>query len=125
MAFGNNVSAAFVTAAFSIVLMGATAPPVPRAYLGAWAHGSCAKLDDRLVITATSAHFSTMRPENIYFDASRDGGEFGAVHWRREGDVDNFVYLEANDMLVHNTQGFHMPGVVAYKRCGPRPPRKR
>lgn len=112
---------AFVTILGAIALIGGTSKSVPPVFLGTWAHGSCANVADRLVIGPATARFNTMRPAAIYYDSFGDGAGHGAIHWDREYVVDNFVYVRENDVLIHNTQGFHMPGAVRYKRCSPRP----
>lgn len=98
----------------SLTLLGAARPPVPPAMLGTWAHGSCATPADRLVITARTAALGGGTPQPIYYSA-QDGDR--AIHWSAEGNVDNFVYFSDRNVIVHNTQGYHMPGAVLYRRC--------
>ena len=43
---------------------------------------------------------------------------FEAIYWAEEGVIDNFVMGRTPHVLVHNTQGFHMPGEEGYARCG-------
>jgi hypothetical protein len=43
--------------------------------------------------------------------------QFRAISWAKEGSVDNFVIGRNPNVLVHNTQGFHMPGEEGYARC--------
>jgi hypothetical protein len=105
--------------ALGIVLVGATSAPVPRVMIGTWARGSCARPADRLVISPQSAKVGTAAAAPIVYYPDDDGRGHGAIHWREEGNVDNFVYVRSRDVIVHNTQGYHMPGRVVYKRCTP------
>ena len=93
------------------------ASDVPRAMIGTWAHGNCASMKDRLVITPTVATFGTDQPKAIVYFTDDAGPGKGALRWREEYDVDNFVYESDRKMIIHNTQGYNMPGQVYYKRC--------
>ncbi len=55
----------------------------------------------------------------IVYVPNDDGAGHGAIHWAQEGNVDNFVYAAGKDAIVHNVQGYHMPGAVLYQRCKP------
>lgn len=95
----------------------AAALAVPKTMIGTWAHGNCASQKDRLVITSTTAALGTDEPKPVVYFTNDAGPGKGALHWREEGNVDNFVYLSAERTIVHNTQGYNMPGRVYYGRC--------
>ena len=98
--------------------LAATGPaPVPKAMLGTWTHGACAAKSASLVIGPKVARLGTGHPMPTVYIANDDGAGNGALHWRRAGNVDNFVYLPETKRIVHNTQGYHMPGQVTYTRC--------
>ena len=88
---------------------------VPVNLQGVWGkHGRCDVGMERLTITAHTAGWGKGP-----FDAVQYDPQFGAISWGEEGIVDNFVVGRTPDTLVHNTQGFHMPGEEGYARCGP------
>lgn len=98
---------------------------VPANMRGVWGkHGRCDVPADRLTITSNRAGWGNgpFRP----VDYSTDDH---AIGWTVEGNVDNFVMGRTPNVLVHNTQGFHMPGEEGYTRCAadrhrmPWPPR--
>ena len=106
--------------ALGVTLAALPAPrtaPVPRAMLGTWSDGACGKPGTRLVIGPKVARLAGGRPMPIVYYSDDDGAGHGAIHWRGEGNVDNFVYLPASRRIVHNTQGYHMPGQILYQRC--------
>jgi hypothetical protein len=105
-----NVTAALLVAALA-------GSPVPKPMLGTWSSGACATKSAQLVIGPKVARLGTGNPMPIVYYANDDGAGNGAIHWREEGNVDNFVYVAAGTRIVHNTQGYHMPGQVVYKRC--------
>jgi hypothetical protein len=94
--------------------------PVPPAMLGTWTHASCSTQSALLAIGPKVAQLGTGRPMPIVYIANDDGAGNGAIHWRQEGNVDNFVYVAESKRIVHNTQGYHMPGQVVYTRCSGR-----
>ena len=103
----------------SFVLLGASAKPgaVPKAMLGRWYHGPCSHPDQRLTITPTRAKLGAQPAAGIVYYPNDDGAGNGAIHWRAQFSVDNFVYLAAHNRIVHNTQGYHMPDEVVFRRC--------
>jgi hypothetical protein len=106
--------------AFALVLAAASArvAAVPAAMLGTWSDASCsAGAASRLVIGPKVAKLGTGRPMPIVYYPDDAGAGRGAIHWREEGNVDNFVYDAASKRIVHNLQGYHMPGQVLYRRC--------
>jgi hypothetical protein len=104
--------------AFVFAAAGARTAPVPAAMLGTWSDASCsAGAASRLVIGPKVAKLGTGRPMPIVFYPDDTGKGRGAIHWREEGNVDNFVYDAASKRIVHNLQGYHMPGQVVYARC--------
>ncbi len=107
---------AALAAATGFPLSATAGARVPSTMIGTWAHGSCSDPASRLRITAATAALGTGKPAAIYYDAN-DGGSHAALHWRQEYNVDNFVYVRETKRIVHNTQGFGMPGAVVYKRC--------
>ena len=89
---------------------------VPSDMQGVWGkHGRCDIASERLTITAHSAGWANGSPGKVDYDP-----QFKAVSWVEEGAVDNFVMGRAPNILIHNTQGFHMPGEEGYARCGPK-----
>ena len=99
-----------------IGLLGASDSAIPARMLGLWAHGPCSVASDQLFISAQTARLGTGKPAAIYYDPG-EGGQGAAIHWQQEYVVDNFVYANALNAIVHNTQGFGMPGAVLYKKC--------
>jgi hypothetical protein len=91
--------------------------PVPSEMLGNWAHGSCSAASNRLLITPTKAKLGVAQSAPIQYFPNDEGAGRGAIHWAQEYVVDNFVYDSTSKAVVHNTQGFGMPGQVVYKRC--------
>jgi hypothetical protein len=85
--------------------------------VGTWSTGSCTDASKLLVITATTAKMGTEPAAAIVYYPDDAGAGNGAIHWKEEGSVDNFVYVAEVKKLVHNTQGYGMPGKVAYVRC--------
>lgn len=92
--------------------------PIPAAILGVWAlDGRCDNVDDRLAITPGLAQWGSNPPAPIdYFPKDGPDGA-AALHWTEEGVVDNFVYDAGHDVLIHNTQGYGMPGAERFDRC--------
>jgi hypothetical protein len=90
---------------------------VPAVMLGTWAHGSCAAQGNRLVITPSTAKLGTGKAAAVVYRPDDQGPGRGALHWNEEYVVDNFVYDSTQKAIVHNTQGFGMPGQMLYKRC--------
>lgn len=87
---------------------------VPSNMQGTWGkHGRCDVLADRLTITGEKAGWGKGPFQRVTYDT-----QSGAVYWAEEGVVDNFVIGRTPNSLVHNTQGFHMPGEEGYTRCG-------
>jgi hypothetical protein len=99
------------------ILLAAVAAAVPSNMIGTWSSGRCSQQSSRLVITATTAKLGTSRAQKIVYCPNDDGAGHGAIHWQQEGNVDNFVYVSATKKIVHNVQGYHMPGAVLYARC--------
>lgn len=92
--------------------------PVPKAMLGTWSDSGCSgKSGTRLIIGPKVARLAGAHPMPIVYYVDDDGAGHGAIHWREEGNVDNFVYVPATKRIVHNTQGYHMPGQIIYQRC--------
>lgn len=84
--------------------------------LGVWApKGLCGVSKKRLTITTTSAGWGAERHPAFYADYGLNEG--GALFWRSEYQVDNFQLGTKPDVLVYNSQGFHMPGSQAFFRC--------
>lgn len=89
---------------------------VPANMQGVWGkRGRCDVASDRLTITAHTAGWASGTAGKVDYDP-----RFQAVSWVEEGVVDNFVMGRAPNILIHNTQGFHMPGEEGYARCGPK-----
>lgn len=109
---------AFALAVSASIALGqarAAATDVPVNMQGVWGkHGRCDVGSERLTITAHAAGWGKGP-----FDAVQYDPQFGTISWAEEGIVDNFVVGRTPDILVHNTQGFHMPGEEGYARCGP------
>ena len=87
---------------------------VPLNMQGIWGkHGRCDILADRLTITSHTAGWANGPFHRVIYDND-------TISWDQEYVVDNFVIGRSPDNLVHNTQGFHMPGEQGYARCGPK-----
>lgn len=119
---GGLVAAWALIATVGIAVARAAPPgeavPIPAAILGVWAlDGRCDNADDRLAITQGLAQWGSNPPAPIdYFLNDGPAGE-AALHWAEEGIVDNFVYDKSQDVLIHNTQGYGMPGAERFVRC--------
>jgi hypothetical protein len=93
----------------------AASTDVPLNMRGVWGkHGRCDIETDRLTITIHKAGWGKGPFGKVEYDP-----QFRDIYWVEEGVVDNFVIGRTPDVLVHNTQGFHMPGEEGYARCGP------
>ena len=89
---------------------------IPARMQGTWGkHGRCDLLSERLTITRHTAGWGKGPFQRVYFDAHT---RTPAIYWSEEGVVDNFVMGRTANMLLHNTQGFDMPGEQGYARCG-------
>ena len=99
------------------ILLATGSSSVPATMLGTWSSGSCSDPAKLVVIAATTAKMGTGPAAEIVYVADDDGAGNGAIHWKEEGSVDNFVYVASADKLVYNAQVYHMPGAVAYTRC--------
>lgn len=89
---------------------------VPVSMHGVWGkHGRCDVEAARLTITADTAGWGKGPFGKVEYDP-----QFKDIYWAEEGVVDNFVVGRTSDILVHNTQGFHMSGEEGYARCGPK-----
>jgi hypothetical protein len=98
----------------------ASGAKVPTNMRGTWGrHGRCDLPAERLIITANTARFATGDLGRVHYDPDDK-----AIFWDEEYNVDNFVLGGVPDVLVHNTQGFHMPGEEGYSRCDKRLDRK-
>ncbi len=102
--------------------------PVPTAFIGTWAReGNCAMPEQRVAITAEVASVGTEEPVPVVYYADDDttghkpfpGDDgHGALLLAEEGNADNFVYDAEHDVLIHNTQGYNIPGgAELLKRC--------
>lgn len=108
------LTAAFAVSAAALLGTGTTA--VPQAMRGTFAHGSCANVHDRMVISASTVTMGGEKPQRVvYFTNDRGKGE-GAIHWSQEGDASNIVAATHGNVVL-NTEGYGMPGQVLYKRC--------
>lgn len=106
-----------IALASMIFLASAHITAAPTAMRGTWGkNGRCDKLAERLTITRHTAGWGKGPFFRIYFDAQSGP----TIFWDQEGVVDNFVMGGTKDVLVHNTEGFGMPGQEGYARCGPR-----
>jgi hypothetical protein len=105
-----------ISASFALGQANAASAKVPVNMRGLWGkHGRCDVGTERLTITANTAGWGKGP-----FDAVEYDPQFRAISWAEEGVVDNFVIGRTSNVLVHNTQGFHMPGEEGYARCGPK-----
>jgi hypothetical protein len=97
------------------MLVGTGPSLVPVAMRGTWAHGSCSNPKARLVITArTIASGGGKALPVMYVPDDGPNGE-GAIHFREEGVVSNFVLEPLG--IVENTEGYGMPGRMLFRRC--------
>ena len=102
----------------ALTLAGAASPAtsVPIQMQGTWAkHGRCDLLAERFTITRHAAGWGKGPFRRVIFSNEISP----AIYWDEEGVVDNFVMGRTNNILVHNTQGFNMPGEEGLARCGP------
>jgi hypothetical protein len=107
-----------VAAAIALLGMG---PAVPSVWLGTWNSAHCGQSDTALVIRPTTARLGTGHFAPVHYIPDDDRqGHGGAIHWDQEYEVDNFVYRGNVDKIVHNTQGYGMPGQVVFTRCSVR-----
>jgi len=93
-------------------LLGMITAPVPKALLGTWVHGSCARPTEKLFITRRTAKLGNARPAAIVYTPSGDGGR-GTIHWRAQFSADDFVYMPEHNHLLHN----NYPEQVVFGRC--------
>lgn len=86
---------------------------VPDDMQGVWGkHGRCDISTDRLTISDHNARWGSEPFRPITFDDEQQ-----SIYWDEEGVVDNFVRGQTRNVLVHNAQGFGMPGEEGYARC--------
>jgi hypothetical protein len=105
-----------MSASFAVGQANALSVEVPTGMQGVWGkHGRCDIASERLTITAHTAGWANGTPGKVDYDP-----QFKAVSWVEEYAVDNFVMGRAPNILIHNTQGFDMPGEEGYARCGPK-----
>jgi hypothetical protein len=99
------------------ILLAASSNSIPTAMLGTWSMGSCSDSSKLLVITPSTVQMATDPAAAVVYYPDDAGAGNGAIHWKEEGSVDNFVYVPSTNKIVHNTQGYGMPGAVAYSHC--------
>ena len=93
----------------------ASSKGVPLNMRGVWGkHGRCDVAAQRLTISARTVGWVNGPLAAVEYDPHDK-----VIFWAEEGNVDNFVIGRTPDILVHNTQGFDMPGGEGYLRCGP------
>ena len=104
----------FIAVLLLAVAATAFAAPVPASMQGIWAkHGRCDLMAERLTITADAAGYGKGPFSKVTFDP-----KYGAIEWEDLHSVDNFVIGRRPSVLIHNTQGFGMPGEEGMARCG-------
>jgi len=105
-------------AAGALALCGAAASaPVPKAMLGKWYHGPCSHPDETLSIAKKRARIGHGRVGPIVYYPNDDGEGHGAIHWRSQFSVDNFVFYPTHNRIVHNAQGYGFPQQIVFRRC--------
>lgn len=97
----------------------ALADDVPAELVGHWAvDGACDKADSSIHVETGTLAMGAGEPAAITFAADDSPSGNGAIHWAEEGNVDNFEFDKANDVLLYNAQGYGMGvAAVTYKRC--------
>ena len=97
---------------------GAAEPAVPKAYRGVWARdGQCQSARNRLVLRDSTAQLGRGAPMPVILVPHDSPAGEDALHWAGEGNVDNFVLRRKPDAVVHNGQGYGMPGAELFRRC--------
>jgi hypothetical protein len=106
----------FALAVIALLSGAPTDPAVPTRMQGTCGkHGRCDLLTERLTIRSHSAGWGKGPFEKVYFD---NANGTPVIFWSEEGVVDNFVMGRNSNILIHNPQGFDMPGEEGYARCG-------
>lgn len=89
---------------------------IPRAAQGIWAEAG--KCQGRTVsFTADTLQYKGEEPQAAYFAPGESPSGNGAIHYKEEGNVDNFEYAAGKDQMIYNPEGFGMGKPVLYKRC--------
>ncbi|WP_162247383.1 DUF4087 domain-containing protein [Devosia sp. Root635] len=95
----------------------AAADDIPESIQGKWVGGgqACDTLGAPMVISATTLVYADGRIDDVFF--SPEDGADGTVHFRAEGEVSNYEYIAARDLLVYHPEGFGMGSALPMVRC--------
>lgn len=89
---------------------------VPAGAQGTWAEaGRCG--GSTVTFTAKTLQYKGQQAQAVFFAPKESPRGYGAIHYRQEGNVDNFEYADDKDQMLYNPEGFGMGKSVLYKRC--------
>jgi hypothetical protein len=90
---------------------------VPEAIQGKWVSEgeTCDAVGEPLVVSATTLVYADGTIDDVFF--SPEDGADGAIHFREEGVVINYEYIEDRDLLVFHPEGFGMGSAIPMLRC--------
>ncbi|MFE0015077.1 DUF4087 domain-containing protein [Mesorhizobium sp. NPDC059054] len=89
---------------------------VPAAAQGVWAEaGKCS--GTTVTFTAGTLQYKGQKAQAVFFTPKESPRGYGAIHYKQEGNVDNFEYADDKDQMLYNPEGFGMGKSVLYKRC--------
>lgn len=89
---------------------------VPAAAQGVWAAaGKCS--GTTVTFTAKTLQYKGQKAQAVFFAPKESPRGYGAIHYKQEGNVDNFEYADDKDQMLYNPEGFGMGKPVLYKRC--------
>jgi hypothetical protein len=91
---------------------------VPNAARGTWGKGGGCR-GETLTITVDTLQYKGRKPNAVYFTPKESPRGYGAIHYVKEGNVDNFEYADDKGQLLYNPEGFGIGAPVLYKRCHP------
>lgn len=109
--------------ATSLVIVSSWAAPafaddtkIPAAAQGVWAAaGKCS--GTTVTFTANTLQYKGQKAQAAFFAPKESRRGYGAIHYKEEGNVDNFEYADDKDAMLYNPEGFGMGKPVLYKRC--------
>ncbi|WP_244483224.1 DUF4087 domain-containing protein [Mesorhizobium sp. 1M-11] len=89
---------------------------VPASAQGVWAEaGKCS--GTTVTFTAGTLQYKGQKAQAVFFAPKESPRGYGAIHYKQEGNVDNFEYADDKDQMLYNPEGFGMGKSVLYKRC--------
>ncbi len=95
----------------------AASDDIPESIQGKWVGGdeTCEAVGVPMVISATTLVYANGMIDDVFF--SPEDGSDGTIHFRAEGEVSNYEYVAARDMLVYHPEGFGMGSARPMVRC--------